>query len=147
MVSSVSSFSSRTWALLLGAEMVLGHTLFKQKCPIPNFFSWPNLLFIFLIAEKLSKLSAGEKATKEELLVLLEEGIWNNIQQQEIQRFVHCNLNLFPSKLYCSMYVCIVFLLISQMFSANPSSQACPTSGSQAPCGLGWPWMWPNTNV
>ncbi|KAF6352493.1 SPG11 vesicle trafficking associated, spatacsin [Rhinolophus ferrumequinum] len=38
------------------------------------------------IAEKLSKLAAGEKATKEELLVLLEEGVWNSIQQQEIQR-------------------------------------------------------------
>ncbi|XP_037600045.1 spatacsin [Cebus imitator] len=38
------------------------------------------------IAEKLSKLADGEKATTEELLVLLEEGTWNSIQQQEIMR-------------------------------------------------------------
>jgi spatacsin len=43
---------------------------------------------LFLIVEKLSKLADGEKATIEELLVLLEEGIWNSIQQQEIKRFV-----------------------------------------------------------
>lgn len=30
----------------------------------------------------------GEKATLEELLILLEEGIWSSIQQQEINRFV-----------------------------------------------------------
>ncbi|XP_073921960.1 spatacsin isoform X3 [Castor canadensis] len=38
------------------------------------------------LVEKLSKLADGEKATIEELLVLLEEGIWNSIQQQEIKR-------------------------------------------------------------
>ncbi|XP_066132692.1 spatacsin isoform X1 [Saccopteryx bilineata] len=38
------------------------------------------------LVEKLSKLAVGEKATIEELLVLLEEGIWNSIQQQEIKR-------------------------------------------------------------
>ncbi|XP_037690027.1 spatacsin isoform X2 [Choloepus didactylus] len=38
------------------------------------------------LAEKLSKLADGEKATIEELLVLLEEGTWNSIQQQEIKR-------------------------------------------------------------
>ncbi|XP_038436206.1 spatacsin isoform X2 [Canis lupus familiaris] len=38
------------------------------------------------LVEKLSKLAVGEKATVEELLILLEEGIWNNIQQQEIKR-------------------------------------------------------------
>ncbi|XP_077737033.1 spatacsin isoform X2 [Canis aureus] len=38
------------------------------------------------LVEKLSKLAVGEKATIEELLILLEEGIWNNIQQQEIKR-------------------------------------------------------------
>ncbi|XP_047591702.1 spatacsin isoform X1 [Lutra lutra] len=38
------------------------------------------------LAEKLSKLAVGEKATIEELLILLEEGIWNSIQQQEIKR-------------------------------------------------------------
>uniref|UniRef100_A0A2K6FDC4 SPG11 vesicle trafficking associated, spatacsin n=1 Tax=Propithecus coquereli TaxID=379532 RepID=A0A2K6FDC4_PROCO len=38
------------------------------------------------LAEKLPKLAHGEKATIEELLVLLEEGTWNSIQQQEIKR-------------------------------------------------------------
>ncbi|XP_059861135.1 spatacsin [Delphinus delphis] len=38
------------------------------------------------LAEKLSKLAMGEKSTIEELLVLLEEGIWDSIQQQEIKR-------------------------------------------------------------
>ncbi|XP_045384024.1 spatacsin isoform X1 [Lemur catta] len=38
------------------------------------------------LAEKLPKLADGEKATIEELLVLLEEGTWNSIQQQEIKR-------------------------------------------------------------
>uniref|UniRef100_A0A8D2B0G6 SPG11 vesicle trafficking associated, spatacsin n=1 Tax=Sciurus vulgaris TaxID=55149 RepID=A0A8D2B0G6_SCIVU len=38
------------------------------------------------LAEKLSKLADDEKATIEELLVLLEEGTWNSIQQQEIKR-------------------------------------------------------------
>ncbi|XP_025775872.1 spatacsin isoform X1 [Puma concolor] len=38
------------------------------------------------LAEKLSKLAMGEKATIEELLILLEEGIWSSIQQQEINR-------------------------------------------------------------
>ncbi|XP_037358287.1 spatacsin [Talpa occidentalis] len=38
------------------------------------------------LAEKLSKLAAGEKATIGELLLLLEEGIWNSIQQQKIKR-------------------------------------------------------------
>ncbi|XP_048188243.1 spatacsin [Perognathus longimembris pacificus] len=38
------------------------------------------------LAEKLSKLADGEKATTEELLVLLEESTWNSIQQQEIKR-------------------------------------------------------------
>ncbi|KAM5179031.1 spatacsin isoform 3-T3 [Callospermophilus lateralis] len=38
------------------------------------------------LAEKLSKLADDEKATLEELLVLLEEGTWNNIQQHEMKR-------------------------------------------------------------
>ncbi|KAM6182026.1 spatacsin [Erethizon dorsatum] len=38
------------------------------------------------LAEKLSKLADDEKAATEELLVLLEEGTWNSIQQQEIKR-------------------------------------------------------------
>ncbi|XP_004861775.1 spatacsin [Heterocephalus glaber] len=38
------------------------------------------------LAEKLSKLADDEKATTEELLVLLEEGTWHSIQHQEIKR-------------------------------------------------------------
>ncbi|XP_063106193.1 spatacsin isoform X2 [Cavia porcellus] len=38
------------------------------------------------LAEKLSRLAADDKATSEELLVLLEEGTWNSIQHQEIKR-------------------------------------------------------------
>ncbi|XP_045678638.1 spatacsin isoform X1 [Phyllostomus hastatus] len=38
------------------------------------------------LAEKLSKLAEDERAAVEELLVLLEEGIWNNVQQEEIKR-------------------------------------------------------------
>ncbi|KAM6200902.1 spatacsin isoform 2-T2 [Rhynchocyon petersi] len=38
------------------------------------------------LAQKLSKLADGEKAATEELLVLVEEGIWNSIQQQGIHR-------------------------------------------------------------
>ncbi|KAM4829958.1 spatacsin [Thomomys bottae] len=38
------------------------------------------------LAEKLNKLADHEKATTEELLILLEEGTWNSIQQQEIKR-------------------------------------------------------------
>ncbi|XP_053452165.1 spatacsin isoform X2 [Nycticebus coucang] len=38
------------------------------------------------LAEKLPKLADDEKATIEELLILLEEGVWNSIQQQEIKR-------------------------------------------------------------
>ncbi|XP_006883263.1 PREDICTED: spatacsin [Elephantulus edwardii] len=38
------------------------------------------------LAEKLSKLADGEKAAAEELLVLVEEGIWNSIQHQDINR-------------------------------------------------------------
>lgn len=66
--------------------MALGHTLETEE--FLTFSLDYFLLFVFLTAEKLSKLAVGEKATIEELLILLEEGIWNSIQQQEIKRFV-----------------------------------------------------------
>lgn len=107
----VSSFACSVCSLshfLVSSNWVLKWpqaTLFKQ-----NASSWPFLFTIFclysLTAEKLSKLAAGEKATTEELLVLLEEGIWNSIQQQETKRFVSCSPNLFSSKFYCST-VCL----------------------------------------
>lgn len=66
--------------------MALGHTLQTEEFLTLSLDH--ILLFVFLTVEKLSKLAVGEKATVEELLILLEEGIWNNIQQQEIKRFV-----------------------------------------------------------
>lgn len=66
--------------------MALGHTLETEEFLTLSLDYF--LLFVFLTAEKLSKLAVGEKATIEELLILLEEGIWNSIQQQEIKRFV-----------------------------------------------------------
>ncbi|XP_038960901.1 spatacsin isoform X3 [Rattus norvegicus] len=38
------------------------------------------------LAEKLSKLADGDRATTEELLVLLEEGVWDSIEQQGFNR-------------------------------------------------------------
>ncbi|XP_038186655.1 spatacsin [Arvicola amphibius] len=38
------------------------------------------------LAEKLSKLADGDKATTEELLVLLEEGVWSSVGQQGFSR-------------------------------------------------------------
>ncbi|XP_034352380.1 spatacsin isoform X2 [Arvicanthis niloticus] len=38
------------------------------------------------LAEKLSKLGDGDRATTEELLLLLEEGVWNSIEQQGFSR-------------------------------------------------------------
>lgn len=46
---------------------------------------------MFLTAEKLSKLADGDRATTEELLVLLEEGVWDSIEQQGFNRFVSHN--------------------------------------------------------
>ncbi|XFF81322.1 hypothetical protein AB1E18_007541 [Capra hircus] len=41
------------------------------------------------LAETLSKLAVGERAATEELLALLEEGVWAGMQQQEAQRLAH----------------------------------------------------------
>ena len=56
--------------------------------------TWVFLACIFT-AEKLTKLADGDKATTEELLLLLEEGVWSSIGQQGFNRFVSCSLGLF----------------------------------------------------
>lgn len=87
--------------------MALDHTLqTEMPSSLTLSLDQPNSLFVFLTAEKLSKLAGGEKAATEELLVLLEEAIWNSIQQQEIKRFVSCNPSLLSSKFYC-LNVCL----------------------------------------
>lgn len=115
----VSAFSCRMFVLdltllgpLMGFWIVFGPHSSNRNAQF--FLSFLYILYIFFIAEKLSKLAVGEKATTEELLILLEEAIWNNIQQQEVKRFVSCNPNLFSSKLYFSVFVCLV------MFSPIP---------------------------
>ncbi|XP_019500417.1 PREDICTED: spatacsin [Hipposideros armiger] len=70
-------------SLKLRVDMKVANIILSYKCKNED------AQYSFIresIAEKLSKLAVGEKASKEELLVLLEEGIWNSIQQQEIQR-------------------------------------------------------------
>lgn len=68
----------------------------------------------------------GEKSTIEELLVLLEEGIWDSIQQQEIKRFVSCDPSLFSSKLYCSN-LCLLSLSSNTCFHQTLSSYSSST--------------------
>lgn len=68
----------------------------------------------------------GEKSTIEELLVLLEEGIWDSIQQQEIKRFVSCDPSLFSSKLHCSN-LCLLSLSSNTCFHQTLSSYSSST--------------------
>ncbi|XP_076983833.1 spatacsin isoform X2 [Tamandua tetradactyla] len=70
-------------SLKLRVDMKVANVILNYKCR--NEDAQYNIIRESL-AEKLSKLADGEKATIEELLVLLEEGIWNSIQQQEIKR-------------------------------------------------------------
>lgn len=58
-------------------------------CPLGSFSP------VFFTAEKLTKLADGDKATTEDLLVLLEEGVWTSVGQQGFSRFVSCSLGLF----------------------------------------------------
>uniref|UniRef100_A0A2K5HWU2 Spatacsin C-terminal domain-containing protein n=1 Tax=Colobus angolensis palliatus TaxID=336983 RepID=A0A2K5HWU2_COLAP len=70
-------------SLKLRVDMKVANIILRYKCRNED------AQYSFIresVAEKLSKLADGEKATTEELLVLLEEGIWNSIQQQEIKR-------------------------------------------------------------
>lgn len=103
--------------------------LVAKKEAVPS--SWPCfsldrvVLFTFLIAETLSKLAVGERAATEELLALLEEGVWAGMQQQEAQRCVSCS----PASLSgdgavpgCS---CPVFLL-SDAFASPPRPYLLP---------------------
>ncbi|XP_020952084.1 spatacsin isoform X3 [Sus scrofa] len=70
-------------SLKLRVDMKVANIILSYKCR--NEDAQYNFIRESL-AEKLSKLAVGEKATTEELLILLEEAIWNNIQQQEVKR-------------------------------------------------------------
>ncbi|XP_040083385.1 spatacsin isoform X2 [Oryx dammah] len=95
------------------------------------------------LAEKLSKLAVGERAATEELLVLLEEGMWTGIQQQEAQRLSSesssqwalvaqfCRLhNMRPSTSY--LRECarandwLQFIIHSQLHSHHPEEYFSP---------------------
>uniref|UniRef100_A0A5F9CIS3 SPG11 vesicle trafficking associated, spatacsin n=1 Tax=Oryctolagus cuniculus TaxID=9986 RepID=A0A5F9CIS3_RABIT len=70
-------------SLRLRVDMKVANVILNYKCrneEAPYSFVRESL------GEKLSKLADGEKATIEELLVLLEEGTWHSIQQQEVKR-------------------------------------------------------------
>ncbi|XP_008067820.1 spatacsin isoform X2 [Carlito syrichta] len=70
-------------SLKLRVDMKVANIVLNYKCRNED------VQYSFIresLAEKVSKLADGEKATIEELLILLEEGIWNNIQQQDIKR-------------------------------------------------------------
>ncbi|XP_065403936.1 spatacsin isoform X6 [Macaca fascicularis] len=70
-------------SLKLRVDMKVANIILRYKCRNED------AQYSFIresVAEKLSKLADDEKATTEELLVLLEEGTWNSIQQQEIKR-------------------------------------------------------------
>ncbi|XP_012865545.1 PREDICTED: spatacsin isoform X1 [Dipodomys ordii] len=70
-------------SLKLRVDMKVANVIVGYRC---RNGAAQHTVTIESLAEKLSKLADGEKATTEELLVLLEEGIWNSIQQQEIKR-------------------------------------------------------------
>ncbi|XP_058397457.1 spatacsin isoform X3 [Diceros bicornis minor] len=70
-------------SLKLRVDMKAANIILSYKCRNEDA---PYSFIRESLAEKLSKLAAGEKATVEELLVLLEEGVWNSIQQQETKR-------------------------------------------------------------
>ncbi|XP_007933423.1 spatacsin [Orycteropus afer afer] len=70
-------------SLKLRVDMKVANIILSYKC------GSEDAQYNFIresLAEKLSKLADGEKAATEELLVLVEEGTWSNIQQQEIKR-------------------------------------------------------------
>ncbi|XP_073067833.1 spatacsin isoform X1 [Manis javanica] len=70
-------------SLKLRVDMKVANVIMRYKCK--NEDAQYSFIRESLV-EKLSKLAVGEEATIEELLILLEEGIWNSIQQQEIKR-------------------------------------------------------------
>ncbi|XP_007619545.2 spatacsin isoform X1 [Cricetulus griseus] len=66
-------------SLKLRVDMKMANVILGYKCR--NEDSQPSFTRESL-AEKLSKLADGDKATTEELLVLLEESVWSSIAQQ-----------------------------------------------------------------
>lgn len=101
-------------SLKLRVDMKVANVIMRYKCK--NEDAQYSFIRESLV-EKLSKLAVGEEATIEELLILLEEGIWNSIQQQEIKRFVNCNPSLFSSRLCCSSLCSPSLSSNTQMFS------------------------------
>ncbi|XP_028926143.1 spatacsin isoform X3 [Ornithorhynchus anatinus] len=67
----------------LRVDLKVANTILNHRCR--NDEARPGALRESLAA-KLAKLADGDLAAAEELLALLEEGIWDGIQQQEIQR-------------------------------------------------------------
>ncbi|XP_055480029.1 spatacsin [Psammomys obesus] len=70
-------------SLKLRVGMKMANVVFSYKCR--NEDVHPSVIRESL-AEKLSKLADGDRAAAEELLVLLEEGVWNSIEQQGFNR-------------------------------------------------------------
>ncbi|XP_006831763.1 PREDICTED: spatacsin isoform X2 [Chrysochloris asiatica] len=70
-------------SLKLRVDMKVANRILSYMCR--NEDAQEHLIRECLV-EKLFKLVDGEKATTEELLVLVEESTWNSIQQQEIER-------------------------------------------------------------
>ncbi|XP_004687599.1 PREDICTED: spatacsin [Condylura cristata] len=70
-------------SLKLRVDMKVANTILGYRCQNEDV---QYSIIRESLAEKLSKLAAGEKATIGELLLLLEESIWNRIQQQKIKR-------------------------------------------------------------
>lgn len=100
----------------------------------------PRSCCLFLTAEKLSKLADGDRAATEELLVLLEEGVWDSIEQQGFSRFVSCNPSLF-SKPGCAN-LCWTALPSNSLlhFHQLPTPNPWPYSASIGQTESSYPW-------
>ncbi|XP_059114916.1 spatacsin [Peromyscus eremicus] len=70
-------------SLKLRVDMKVANVILGYKCRSEDVH--PSFIRESL-AEKLSKLADGDRAATEELLVLLEEGVWNSIGQQGSNR-------------------------------------------------------------
>ncbi|XP_028734564.1 LOW QUALITY PROTEIN: spatacsin [Peromyscus leucopus] len=70
-------------SLKLRVDMKVANVILGYKCRTEDIH--PSFIRESL-AEKLSKLADGDRAATEELLVLLEEGVWNSIGQQGSNR-------------------------------------------------------------
>ncbi|KAL1786843.1 spatacsin isoform X1 [Sigmodon hispidus] len=121
-------------SLKLRVDMKMANVILGYRCRNEDIH--PSFIRESL-AEKLSKLADGDKATTEELLILLEESIWSSIEQQGFNRLsseassqwelvlqfctVH-NMNLSISYLRecAKANDWLQFLLLSQLHSYHP---------------------------